>query len=224
MQNQAFAAAPERWYRALSATIAHILHTTASRNLLKNPQPRRNKPEHKGKDTDMGRSESKKVANQGMAQSSQDHANAQSALASANKLAKHSSTLGTFMNFGRKTYVAGGEFMKDQNTLANPTAAAGTSGVAGNLALNALRMGENTSGYANTVAESARQSSRDLTDHLAGADADRLSRLTAIPQKCKLGCTDGHWWSRESALNRSRRREDPQFLGFILARNRWSRR
>ena len=131
----------------------------------------------------MGRSESKKVANQGMAQSSQDHANAQSALASANKsLAKHSSTLDSFMNFGRKTYGAGGEFMKDQNTLANTTAAAGTSGVAGNLALNALRMGENTSGYANTVAESARQSSRDLIDHLAGADADRLSRLTAINQ------------------------------------------
>jgi hypothetical protein len=131
----------------------------------------------------MGRSESKKVANQGMAQSSQDHANAQAALASANKsLAKHSSTLDSFMNFGRKTYGEGGDFMKTQNALANTTAAAGTSGVAGNLALNALRTGENTSGYANTVAESARQSSRDLTNRLAGADADRLSRLTAINQ------------------------------------------
>ena len=131
----------------------------------------------------MGRSESKKVANQGMAQSSQDHANAQSALASANKsLAKHSSTLDSFMNFGRKTYGEGGDFAKTQNTLANTTAAAGTSGVAGNLALNAMRTGENTGNYANTVAGSTRTSSRDLTDRLAGADADRLSRLTAINQ------------------------------------------
>jgi hypothetical protein len=131
----------------------------------------------------MGRTESKQVSQQGMAQSSRDHANAQSALASANKsLAKHSSTLDSFMNFGRKTYGEGGDFMKTQNTLANTTAAAGTSGVAGNLALNAMRTGENTANYAPTVAESARQSSRDLTNRLAGADADRLSRLTAINQ------------------------------------------
>jgi hypothetical protein len=50
MQNQAFAAAPERWYGALSASIEHILHTTTSRNPLQNPQPRRNKTEHKGKE------------------------------------------------------------------------------------------------------------------------------------------------------------------------------
>jgi hypothetical protein len=104
-------------------------------------------------------------------------------LASANKsLAKHSSTLDSFMNFGGKTYGEGGDLAKTQNTRANTTAAAGTSGVAGNLALNAMRTGENTGNYANTVAESARTSSRDLTDRLAGADADRLSRLTAINQ------------------------------------------
>src|SRR5258708_31524228 len=131
----------------------------------------------------MGRAESKKVANQGMAQSATDQANAQAALGKANSnLAKYSSNLDNFMRFGRKTYGEGGEFIKTQNALANTTAAAGTSGVAGNLALNALRTGENTSGYAPTVAESARQSSRDLTDRLAGADADRLSRLTAINQ------------------------------------------
>ena len=131
----------------------------------------------------MGRTESKQVSQQGMAQGSQDHANAQAALASANKsLAKHSSTLDSFMTFGRKTYGEGGDFAKTQNTLANTTAAVGTSGVAGNLALNAMRTGENTANYAPTVAESARQSSRDLTDRLAGADADRLSRLTAINQ------------------------------------------
>ena len=131
----------------------------------------------------MGRTESKQVSQQGMAQSSQDHANAQAALASANKsLAKHSSTLDSFMNFGRKTYGTGGDFMKTQNTLANTTAAAGTSGVAGNLALDRMRTGENTANFAPTVTESARQSSRDLTSTLAGADADRLSRLTAINQ------------------------------------------
>src|SRR5216684_1191 len=118
----------------------------------------------------MGRTESKQVSQQGMAQSSQDHANAQAALASANKsLDKHSSTLDSFMNFGRKTYGEDGDFMKTQNTLANTTAAAGTSGVAGNLALNAMRTGENTATYANTVAESARQSSRDSNRPFGGS-------------------------------------------------------
>jgi hypothetical protein len=131
----------------------------------------------------MGRAESRKAANQGMAQSATDQANAQAALGKANSnLAKYSSNLDSFMRFGRKTYGEGGEFQKTQNALGNTTAAAGTSGVAGNLALDRLRTGDNTANFAPTVAESARQSSRDLTTQLAGADADRLSRLTTINQ------------------------------------------
>jgi hypothetical protein len=51
----------------------------------------------------MGRTE--KVANQGMAQSATDHANAQAALAKTNKsLASYSSNLDNLMKFGRRTY------------------------------------------------------------------------------------------------------------------------
>jgi hypothetical protein len=42
--------------------------------------------------------------------------------------------------------------------------------------------GENTSGFAGTAAESQRQSSRDLTNQLVTADADRLKQLTVINQ------------------------------------------
>jgi len=87
-----------------------------------------------------------------------------------------------FLRFGRQTYGANGEFMRDANTLANTTAAAGQTNLTGNLALNALRTGQNTAGYAGTVAESQRQSSRDLTDRLATADANRLQQLTAVNQ------------------------------------------
>lgn len=131
----------------------------------------------------MGRSESKAVSQQGQAQSAEDQAAARSSLVKANSsIDKYSTNLDNFLNFGRQTYGEGGEFQKTQNTIANTTAAAGTSGVAGNLALNAMRTGENTSNYAPTVAESGRQSTRDLTSTLAGADADRLSRLTNINQ------------------------------------------
>jgi hypothetical protein len=72
------------------------------------------------------------------------------------------------------------EFLRDKNTLANTTAAAGATSLKGDRALNAARTGENTSGYADTVAESKRQSERDLTAGLVGADADRLKQLTNI--------------------------------------------
>jgi hypothetical protein len=131
----------------------------------------------------MGRSESKKVVNQGMAQSATDQSNAQAALGKANSnLAKYSSNLDSFMRLGRKTYGANGEYMRDASTVANTTAAAGATSLKGDLALNAQRAGENTAGYADTVAESKRQSERDLTSGLVGADADRLKQLTAINQ------------------------------------------
>jgi hypothetical protein len=53
----------------------------------------------------MGRAESKKVANQGMAQSAADQANAQAALGQTNaNLAKYTSNLDSFMRFGRSVY------------------------------------------------------------------------------------------------------------------------
>ena len=131
----------------------------------------------------IGRSEAKAVTKQGQAQSAQDQANAQTALAATNKsLGDYSSNLNNFLKFGRGTYGEGGTYQRDMNTLANTTAAAGQTNLGGNLALNAMRTGENTSGVAGTMAESQRQSSRDLTQQLAGADADRLKQLTGVEQ------------------------------------------
>lgn len=127
------------------------------------------------------RGDSKATSAQGRLQSAEDQANARAALAKTNSaLSDYDSNLKNFMKFGRQTYGENGDYMRDQNTLANTTAAAGTTSLKGNLALNAMRTGENTSGYADTAAESQRSSSRDLTTQLAGADSDRLSKLTAI--------------------------------------------
>lgn len=131
----------------------------------------------------MGRSESKQVVNQGTAQSAQDQKNAQVALADTNKsVTDYKKDLDSFMKFGRQTYGAGGEYQRDQNTIANTTAAAGQTNLTGNLALNAMRTGENTAGYAGTAEESQRQSSRDLTNQLATADTTRLGQLTNLEQ------------------------------------------
>jgi hypothetical protein len=131
----------------------------------------------------MGRSESKKAAAQSSEQSAQDQQNAQGALAATNKnLNDYSSGLNKFMTFGRQTYGQNGEFMKDQNAIATQAAGAGSNAVKGDLALNAVRTGENTAGYAPAVAEDRRARQRDLTGQLAGADATRLQNLTNINQ------------------------------------------
>jgi hypothetical protein len=129
------------------------------------------------------RGQSKQVAQQGMSQSSEDQANAGAALQKTNAdLTSYNQRLSDFMRFGRQTYGANGEYMRDQNTLATTTAAAGAKGLEGDLALNAMRTGGNTAGYAATDAESRRQSSRDLTSQLAQADTNRLQQLTSINQ------------------------------------------
>lgn len=129
------------------------------------------------------RSTSGKIANQGIANSGQDQTNAQSALTSTNdSLKDYSSNLNNFLAFGRNTYGQNGEFARDQNTIANTTASAGTKSIAGNLALNAGRTGANTAGYAGTLASSTRDADQALTSQLAGADATRLQNLTNINQ------------------------------------------
>jgi hypothetical protein len=131
----------------------------------------------------LDRGQSKQVANQGMTQSGQDQANATGALASTNAaLQNYNTGLNRFMQFGRQTYGSNGTFMRDANTLANTTAAAGSKGIGAKLALNAMRTGDNTANYANVAAESQRQADRDLTSQLATADQSRLAQLTAINQ------------------------------------------
>lgn len=129
------------------------------------------------------RGQSKAVAQQGMDQSKQDQANATSALTATNAdLGKYTTNLNNYLKFGRSTYGSNGEFMRDQNTIANTTAAAGSSALKGNLALNAMRTGENTSGYAGTVAATGQENEQNLTTQLASADSQRLSQLNAINQ------------------------------------------
>lgn len=139
--------------------------------------------EYSGPIARFDRGQSKQVAQQGMAQSAQDQANATGALANTNTaLQNYNTGLNRFMQFGRQTYGPNGEFMRDTNTLANTTAAAGSKGIGANLALNAMRTGDNTANYANVAAESQRQADRDLTTQLAQADQSRLAQLTAINQ------------------------------------------
>jgi hypothetical protein len=131
----------------------------------------------------MGRAETTQAQKQSIAQSAQDQANAQAALKDTNKsLSDYSGNLDNFLSFGRRTYGQGGEFMKDQNAIATGTAAAGSNAIKGDLALHTMATGENTGGYAGSVAESRRQAERDMTSQLAGADATRLQNLTNINQ------------------------------------------
>src|SRR5258707_535260 len=74
------------------------------------------------------RGQSKATAEQARGQSAQDQANAQAALAKTNSdLTNYEGNVSKFMKFGRDTYGANGEYMRDANTLANTTAAAGQS-------------------------------------------------------------------------------------------------
>lgn len=131
----------------------------------------------------MGRSQSAQISKQAQANSTQDQANAESALGATNDaLKQYSTNLNNFMKFGRDTYGQNGEFARDENTIANTTAAAGSRATAADLALNAQRTGANTAGYAGTVASARRQGQQDLTSQLAGADATRLQNLTNINQ------------------------------------------
>jgi hypothetical protein len=131
----------------------------------------------------MSRSTSAQIAQQGIANSQQDQANAQGALSATNSaLNDYSSNLSQFMNYGRQTYGQGGEFAADQDTIAAGAAAAGTKAIGGDLALNAMRTGANTASYAPTVASATNQAEQTEEGQLASADATRLQNLTNVNQ------------------------------------------
>jgi len=115
--------------------------------------------------------------------SATDQSNAQQSFANANNsVSNFSKSLRDYMQGANQTYGEGGDYMKDQNTLANTTAAAGSNAVGTDLAMNRMRTGENTAGYGTTLAESRRTASRDLTNQLATADAARLDKLNQTKQ------------------------------------------
>ena len=127
------------------------------------------------------RKTSGQIAQQGIATSKQNQENAQTSFDNTNSTLKgYSSNLANFMKFGRDTYGQNGEFAADQNTLSSGAAAAGTKSVAGDLALNRLRTGQNSAGYAPALATAKSDAEQNLTQQLAGADTSRLANLTAI--------------------------------------------
>jgi membrane protease subunit (stomatin/prohibitin family) len=131
----------------------------------------------------MGRSQSAQISKQSEANSQADEVRAGSSYNSTvDSINKYSNNLDNFLKFGRATYGANGEYARDQNTIATGAAAAGANKVGADLATNAMRTGANTANYAPAVATSQREASQDLTQNLAGADADRLAKLTAINQ------------------------------------------
>ena len=131
----------------------------------------------------MGRSQSAKISQQSENNANQNQGNAQNAIAAANaSLGDYSSNLNRFMNFGRSTYGQGGEYAADQNAIANTTASAGAKSVAGDLALNKLRTGQNTASYAPAIATAKSNAEQGVTSQLANADASRLDKLTALNQ------------------------------------------
>jgi hypothetical protein len=129
------------------------------------------------------RSQAKATNKQALGDASQDQSNAQGALSATNTaLGQYSSNLSNYMTGANKTFGANGDMMNTENTLANSTAAAGTGALKGNLALNATRTGANTANYANTVAQSQRQSGQAVTNQLAQANLSRLQQLNQAQQ------------------------------------------
>jgi hypothetical protein len=126
----------------------------------------------------MSRGDSKKVTNAGLANSATDMASATASLAAANKnIGDYSSRLNTFIN--ANPYKEGGEFQQDQSQIAASAADTSSSAIRDKLARDAITSGENTGGYANNVAESQRQATRDQATHMAGADATRIGAKSA---------------------------------------------
>lgn len=131
----------------------------------------------------MGRSQSAAISDTAKANSAQDQANAQLALArTSSSLKDYSSKLKDYTNWGNATFGDTGEFIGTANEQATSAAAGAGAGTRGALALNAMRTGENTANYAPTLAENQRQGARDITDFMAQKDQQRLAALGAIKQ------------------------------------------
>lgn len=131
----------------------------------------------------MGRSESTAVANQGMAQSATNQANATTALGQTNDaVSKYNKQLQDYLNFGNQEFSPNGEMMRTSNTLANTNAQAGARATEGDLALNRLRTGANTANFAPTVAAGRRQGSLDQTNFMAQQNAARIAALAKVQE------------------------------------------
>jgi hypothetical protein len=122
------------------------------------------------------RSQAQRFANQ-----DQNQATTSAAAVNSN-LQNYDRNLQQYLNQGRQTYGTAGDYMKSMNSIGNTVASAGAKTLGTNLALNKMRTGENTAGYAGTVAETGRETGRDLTGFLADANANRMQQLNNVNQ------------------------------------------
>lgn len=131
----------------------------------------------------MGRSESKAVEKQATSQSKGDQQLAEGFGGNLyTSIGKYRQRLNDYMDFGNRIYGEGGEFAQTANTESTDVAEGGARGLESDLALNSLRSGENTAGYATTAAESRRQGARELTKTLADKNLQRLAALSHIQE------------------------------------------
>jgi hypothetical protein len=125
----------------------------------------------------MTRKQQGQVFDQATKNSKQDQANAQSALGGVHSgLSDYNARLNTY--YANDPYKAGGEYQTTENTIAQDRANANASALKDELQLTSERTGENTAGYANTLAAAQRQGTLDAADVEAKANADRLQQET----------------------------------------------
>jgi hypothetical protein len=126
----------------------------------------------------LSRSDSKKVVNQGLSQSKQDQANAQSAFGgTTGAIGDYKTALTGFM--AGDPYKAGGEYDVAQRAVGNNVAAAGQNAVTEDINNSVARTGENRANAPAVIAESPRNNQRSLANFLANTNADRIGKETA---------------------------------------------
>lgn len=126
----------------------------------------------------MSRGQSTEAFNASMAAQKQQQAQAGAALDSANQgLDDYRQNVHKFIE--SNPYGEGGPYQRDTNTRIGTVADASQNALAGQLADQKQRTGENSAGVATTMAESKRRGSREAMDAMAQADADRASKDTA---------------------------------------------
>lgn len=158
----------------------------------------------------MSRSQQEAISKQSAAQGTQLMGNANTALGGVNSgLTDFNSRLNKY--YADDPFKRGGEFQTTQNTIAQGRANANASALKSELDLNSLRTGENTAGYANTLASAQRQGTLDAADAEAKANADRLKEETRyqsygleaskFPVQTQEGIYSGSVGGSNAALN-----------------------
>lgn len=134
--------------------------------------------EHAGPMALCDRSQSKQVANQGMAQSAQNAQQGATAFGAANNsISDLQKQVKTFQ--ASNPFKIGGEWDTSQRTINADTSNAGTNALQQQMALNAQRTGLNAASYAPSLAEAQRSAARDQAAAEAKAEQQRIGSEAA---------------------------------------------